>query len=279
MPREGGSDLARESLAGRAVPLDALLVEAAGPVRWLLPGTSTGRWAFELARRPRTNGRRLAGLAAEAARIGTGVSTPTRVLAGSQQSAHVLPWAPRPVPLGDRSPISTMASTTSNGTSKATASEAPPRCYVYTYPSRKAVRAVMAKVKRQRRVTGTDQPLHVLLIRLNRRLRGWRAYFRRGVSSAASQHLSSYAWGRVIGWLRRKHRLSAWKDLRRRYCDGRSWPASDERALFKPGHGTHHALPLPLPLPGHGDPFPLAHGGMRDMSQPRQTGLLERPVP
>ena len=71
------------------------------------------------------------------------------------------------------------------------------RCYVYTYPSRKAVKAVMAKVKAQCRKTGTDLPLDTLLIQLNRMLRGWCAYFRPGVSSAAFQYLSSYTWGRV----------------------------------------------------------------------------------
>src|SRR5205814_7750000 len=47
-----------------------------------------------------------------------------------------------------------------------------------------------------------------------------------GVSSAVFQYLSAYAWRRVIGWLRRKHRRITWKDLRRRYCGGHWWPAS-----------------------------------------------------
>jgi RNA-directed DNA polymerase len=108
------------------------------------------------------------------------------------------------------------------------------RYYVYTYPSRKAVKAVMAKVKTRCRRTGTDQPLDVLLIQLNWMLRGWCAYFRPGVSSAAFQYLSSYTWGRVIRWLRRKHARITWKQLRRRYCGGRWWPASEQRALFNP---------------------------------------------
>jgi RNA-directed DNA polymerase len=45
--------------------------------------------------------------------------------------------------------------------------------YVYTYPSRKALAAVMAKVKAQCRKTGTDLPFDTLLICLNRMLRGW----------------------------------------------------------------------------------------------------------
>jgi RNA-directed DNA polymerase len=131
------------------------------------------------------------------------------------------------------------------------------RCYVYTYPSRKAVKAVMAKVKAQCRKTGTDLPLDTLLIQLNRMLRGWCAYFRPGVSSAAFQYLSSYTWGRVIGWLRRKHRRITWKELRRRYCDGGWWPASSERALFNPAtvrttRYRYRGTVIPTPWPATG---------------------------
>src|SRR5216684_4373179 len=66
------------------------------------------------------------------------------------------------------------------------------RQYVYTYPSRKALRAVMAKVKAACRRTGTGVPLDDLLIQLNRMLPGWCAYFRPGVSSATFQYLRSY---------------------------------------------------------------------------------------
>jgi len=131
------------------------------------------------------------------------------------------------------------------------------RCYVYTYPSRKAVKAVMAKVKAQCRKTGTDLPLDTLLIQLNRMLRGWCAYFRPGVSSAAFQYLSSYTWGRVIRWLRRKHRRITWKELRRRYCDGGWWPASSERALFNPAtvrttRYRYRGTVIPTPWPATG---------------------------
>ncbi|GAA3522093.1 RNA-directed DNA polymerase [Streptosporangium album] len=108
------------------------------------------------------------------------------------------------------------------------------RYYVYTYPSRKAVKAVMGKVRAQCRKTGTGVPLDALLISLNRMLRGWCAFFRPGVSSATFQYLSSYVWGQVIRWLRRKHRRITWKELRRRYCAGRWWPVGEERELFNP---------------------------------------------
>ncbi|MFF7234666.1 hypothetical protein [Streptomyces sioyaensis] len=44
--------------------------------------------------------------------------------------------------------------------------------------------------------------------------------------------------GSVGSWLRRKHRRSTWKDLRRRYCDVGWWPASEERPLFNPAKVT-----------------------------------------
>ena len=75
-----------------------------------------------------------------------------------------------------------------------------------TYPARKAVRAVTGKVKTLCRRMDTNQPLEVLLLQLNRLLRGWCAHFRPGVSSATFAYLSAYTWARVIGWLRRKHR-------------------------------------------------------------------------
>nr|WP_202896124.1 group II intron reverse transcriptase/maturase [Actinopolymorpha pittospori] len=109
------------------------------------------------------------------------------------------------------------------------------RYYVYTYPSHKALTAVMAKVKTQCRKTGTSLPLDTLLIEINQMVRGWCEYFRPGVSSATFQYLSSYVWKRVMKWLKRKHRRTSWKELRRRYCGGRWWPASNERELFDPG--------------------------------------------
>jgi RNA-directed DNA polymerase len=131
------------------------------------------------------------------------------------------------------------------------------RSYVYTYPARKAVRAVTGKVKTLCRRMDTNQPLEVLLLPLNRLLRGWCAHFRPGVSSATFAYLSAYTWARVIGWLRRKHRRITWKELRRRYCAGGWWPSTKERHLFNPAkirttryryRGT--VIPTPWPVAG-----------------------------
>ncbi|HEX5877624.1 MAG TPA: group II intron reverse transcriptase/maturase [Actinomycetota bacterium] len=131
------------------------------------------------------------------------------------------------------------------------------RSYVYTYPARKAVRAVTGKIKTLCRRMDTNQPLEVLLRPLNRLLRGWCAHFRPGVSSATFAYLSAYTWARVIGWLRRKHRRITWKELRRRYCAGGWWPSTKDRHLFNPAkirttryryRGT--VIPTPWPVAG-----------------------------
>jgi len=105
--------------------------------------------------------------------------------------------------------------------------------YVYTYPARKAVKAVMAKVKAICRQS-VNLPLEALLHQLNPVLRGWTSHFRPGVSSAAFGYLRAYLWARVISWIRRKHRRMNWKELRRRYCGGGWWPADGKVTLFNP---------------------------------------------
>lgn len=108
------------------------------------------------------------------------------------------------------------------------------RYYVYTYPSKKALRAVTRKVKTLCRQVPVNQPLDVLLRRLNNAARGWCGYFRPGVSSVTFAYLSNYLWQTVWRWLRRKHRKATWKELRRRYCAGGWWPSGQTRELLDP---------------------------------------------
>jgi len=131
------------------------------------------------------------------------------------------------------------------------------RHYVYTYPSRKAIAAVTRKVKTLCRRMGTNQPLDALLLKLNQSLQGWCAYFRPGVSHAAFKYLSHYAWARVIGWLRRKHRRITWKELRRRFCGSGWWPTGQERTLFDPAtvrttRYRYRGAVIPTPWPTTG---------------------------
>lgn len=108
------------------------------------------------------------------------------------------------------------------------------RQYIYTYPARKSVRSVTAKVKALTGRKNVGLPLTSLLHQLNSVLRGWCAYFRPGVSNVAFCYLRQYAWMRVIKWIRRKHPGMTWKQLRRRYCDGGWWPTTEEGQLFNP---------------------------------------------
>ncbi|HVE45855.1 MAG TPA: group II intron maturase-specific domain-containing protein, partial [Acidimicrobiales bacterium] len=106
---------------------------------------------------------------------------------------------------------------------------------VYTYPSKKALASITAKVRaltnRARHRTLAD-----LLRQLNAALRGWCNYFRHGVSAATFRYLGQLAWRRVTQWLRKRHPGITWKQLRRRYLAGQpGWrPAENGIKLFYP---------------------------------------------
>ena len=130
------------------------------------------------------------------------------------------------------------------------------RYYVYTYPSRKAIKAVTGKVKAIVR-RNISQPLQTLIRQLNPALRGWCAYFRPGVSAATFADLARYTRDRIIRWARRKHRRITWKTIRRRYCNGGWWPVTPEIALFNPAAmGTtryrYRGTAIPAPWPASG---------------------------
>jgi RNA-directed DNA polymerase len=124
------------------------------------------------------------------------------------------------------------------------------KSYVYVYPAKKSLAAVMAKVQTICRVN-TNLPLDALLHPLNRMLPGWTTYFKYGCSHATFSYLRSYLWKQVVRWQERKHRRTPWKELRRRYG---IWPADGEVVLFDPARvrttryyyrGTH--IPTPWP--------------------------------
>ncbi len=126
------------------------------------------------------------------------------------------------------------------------------RYYVYTYPAKKALRAIMAKVKMLCRQVGTNQPLDALLSRLNPAVRGWCAYFRPGVSSATFSYLSYYLWHTVWRWVQRKHPKTGRRKIFRHYSGRGSWWASENRKLFNPNTvGTtryrYRGLAIPTP--------------------------------
>jgi RNA-directed DNA polymerase len=103
---------------------------------------------------------------------------------------------------------------------------------VYTWPSKKALASIKAKVRALTR-GGTNQPLIALLSHLNPVLRGWANYFRHGVSKATFDYLRAFTWRRVFTWLRHKHRHLGLKKLVRRYYV--QWrPTEGKATLFNP---------------------------------------------
>jgi RNA-directed DNA polymerase len=122
--------------------------------------------------------------------------------------------------------------------------------YVYVYPAKKALVAVMAKVKTICRQS-TNLPLGVLLRQLNRMLRGWTAYFKYGCSNATFSYLRSYLWKEIVRWQKRKHRRTTWKQLRRRYG---IWPTDGDVGLFDPARVSakryyYRGTRIPTPWP------------------------------
>ena len=75
---------------------------------------------------------------------------------------------------------------------------------LYTYPSKKALRSVMAKVRSLTR-RNKHRKLADLLRAVNRLVQGWCAYFRHGVSARTFSYLDHYLWWRIYGWLRKRH--------------------------------------------------------------------------
>jgi RNA-directed DNA polymerase len=91
--------------------------------------------------------------------------------------------------------------------------------YVYTYPSRRSLAAIRDKVRTLTR--RTSQPnLRLLLLRVNAALRGWANYFKHGVSKRCFDRLGSFAWRRVVRWLRQRHLGLNWTAIRRRFLNG-----------------------------------------------------------
>jgi RNA-directed DNA polymerase len=102
--------------------------------------------------------------------------------------------------------------------------------FVYTYPSKKALAAILDKVRALTR-RSAHRTLATLLCRLNSVLRGWCNYFKYGVSKATFGYLDAFAWRRVVRWLHRRHFGLSWDALRRRYLPG--WrPTEDGVTLF-----------------------------------------------
>jgi RNA-directed DNA polymerase len=134
---------------------------------------------------------------------------------------------------------------------------------VYTYPSKKALARVMAKVRQLTR-RRLHRRLTDLLRRLNPVLRGWCNYFYHGVSSRTFNYLDHFAFWRVVGWLRKRHVGLNWGTLHRRYLPG--WEVRDGKVeMMRPRtvkivryRYRGPRIPTPWTSPTPGSPAPAA---------------------
>jgi len=134
---------------------------------------------------------------------------------------------------------------------------------VYTYPCKKALASVMAKV-RSLTARAKHRTLADLLHSVNRVLRGWCNYFRHGVSAKTFGYLDHYTWWRIFHWLRKRHVGLNRGTLVRRYLPG--WQVRDGRIeMFRPQkvaivryryRGTK--IPTPWTSETTGSPAPAA---------------------
>ena len=168
------------------------------------------------------------------------------------------------------------------------------RPYVYTYPTKKALRAAMATVQTLCRQVGTNNPLDALLLRLNPALR-WLVRLLPAGCVGRNLRLPRPLRG-VAG------RTVAATQTRPDHLEGtappplRQWMVASQpgTATVQPRDSAHHALPIP----GSSHPVPLAGLGLRT-SHPlgtcgepgaqkrarrvreavRENGPVERPAP
>ena len=125
-----------------------------------------------------------------------------------------------------------------------------------TFPSQRALREVMHRIKTLTTRSTTNLSLDQLIHVLNPILRGWTNYHRHAASSRCFAYLSHYLWWRVIRWLRKKYERLTWKQIRRR-CWGHHWTSRE---------GTRLAWPDEVPVTryryrGHNIPSPWAATG------------------
>ena len=108
------------------------------------------------------------------------------------------------------------------------------RKHIYTYPSKKALAAIIGKVRALTRGS-RHRTLADLLRQANAVLRGWCNYFRYGVSKATFHYVDMFTWRRITLWLRKRHKGINWKTLYRRFLTAK-WdtPSEGNVELFRP---------------------------------------------
>ena len=113
------------------------------------------------------------------------------------------------------------------------------RCYLFRWPSAKAMKAVRAKINdltRPRCWAGMKDIREVIAV-LNPVLRGWGNYFRTGNASDKFNQLDTYVWQRLLRLLRLRGGQRKWRPGGRRFRPA-DWP----HGRFVTDHGLHKLL-------------------------------------
>ena len=105
--------------------------------------------------------------------------------------------------------------------------------YVYTTPSKKAIKSVKDKVRAQTNKSTRNMTVRALILTLNRVTRGWANYHRHGVSKRVFNTIDHHAWWCLTRWIRHKHRKLAWKEFKRRFTVPGSWILAHDGVRYR----------------------------------------------
>ena len=81
------------------------------------------------------------------------------------------------------------------------------KAYIGTRPSRKSIRRLTEEIHKQTSRENGWREAGEMVLRLNRKLRGWSNYFRSGAVSKAYRYVDKYTTSRLRRWLCRKHKV------------------------------------------------------------------------
>lgn len=112
------------------------------------------------------------------------------------------------------------------------------RWYLHRWPSDRAMTSIRSKIRELTNPRNTYADIGYVVDRINRRLRGWANYFRRGNSARKFADVDTYVHERLMIWMSHKH------GLQRR----RNWSRFDHEWLHSIGvYRLERVKPLPRP--------------------------------
>jgi len=89
------------------------------------------------------------------------------------------------------------------------------RWYLHRWPSDRAMASIRSKIGELTNPRNTYADIAYVVGRINRRLRGWANYFRRGNSARKFAHIDAYVHERLMIWMSHKHGLQRRRNWRR----------------------------------------------------------------